>query len=756
MSRPTNPEENLYRTLFENMAEEVHYWQVVRDDEGGVKTWRLVDANPPTLKTWGKTLDQIKGKTTDEIFGPGSTDHYMPVVRKAMTEGVPHSFEDYFPNLDRHFRFTIVPLGDCFITTGAEITSVKKSHEALGKAEQRWRTMAEALPNLVWTDLPDGQCDWLSSQWRKYTGIPEHELLGLQWLEKVLHPDDRERTLACWKAACADEGDYDLEYRIRRHDGMYRWFKTRGVPVRDEQGKIVYWFGTCTDIEDNKQLEVKFKESEERQSAVIEAIPQVVWTAQTNGEVDFGSKRWYDYTGLTPEQTLGIGWTVAVHPDDLAKTLAQWEEALATGKPTEIEYRLRAGDGCYRWQLIRGVPLKNSEGQVMKWFGTITDIHDRKQAEQELQENNRRKDEFLATLAHELRNPLAPIRNGLQVMRMANGDPDAVEKARTMMERQLTQMVRLVDDLLDVSRISSGKLELKRERVPLRAVVNSAVETSRPLIEQMGHELTVKLPKQSVVVEADLTRLAQVFLNLLNNAAKYSEQGGHIWLTAERQGSDVVVSVKDKGIGIAADQLPQIFEMFSQVNRSLEKAQGGLGIGLSLVKRLVEMHGGRIEAKSDGPGQGSEFIVRLPVVLEASIPQREDARTDGDLKSSLRILVVDDNQDGADSLSMMLKMMGNDTHTAYDGEEAVVAALEFRPNVILLDIGLPKLTGYEVCRHLRQHTLGNDLVIIAQTGWGQDDDRQRTHEAGFDHHMVKPVDPQALMKLLAGLQAAKG
>jgi CheY-like chemotaxis protein len=249
--------------------------------------------------------------------------------------------------------------------------------------------------------------------------------------------------------------------------------------------------------------------------------------------------------------------------------------------------------------------------------------------------------------------------------------------------------------------------------------------------------------------------LAQVFLNLLNNAAKYSDRGGHIWLTAERQGSDVVVSVKDEGIGISADQMPRIFEMFSQVNRSLEKAQGGLGIGLTLVRRLVEMHGGRIEARSDGPGKGSEFIVRLPVVVEASIPQQEDARTEGDRKSTLRILVVDDNRDNADSLSMMLKMMGNETQTAYDGEEAVAVAVEFLPNVVLLDIGLPKLTGYEVCRRIREQPGGKELVIIAQTGWGQEDDRQRTHEVGFDHHMVKPVDPQALMKLLAGLQTAK-
>ena len=324
------------------------------------------------------------------------------------------------------------------------------------------------------------------------------------------------------------------------------------------------------------------------------------------------------------------------------------------------------------------------------------------------------------------------------------------------MERQLVQMVRLVDDLMDVSRITRGKLELRKERVRLAAVVSSAVETSRPFIKEMGHELTVTLPKQPITVDADLTRLAQVFMNLLNNAAKYSDRGGHIRLTAERQGSDVVVSVKDTGIGIDADQLPRIFELFTQVDRSLEKSQGGLGIGLSLVRRLVELHNGRIEARSEGPGKGSEFIVRLPVVNGVSRPQAAGGEEDQTIvKSSLRILIVDDNRDGADSLAMMLRVMGNDTRTAYDGQEGVDVAEELRPDVLLLDIGLPKLNGYEACRRIREQPWGKGVTLIAVTGWGQDEDRRRSQEAGFDHHMVKPVDPQALMKMLSGLQALK-
>jgi CheY-like chemotaxis protein len=288
--------------------------------------------------------------------------------------------------------------------------------------------------------------------------------------------------------------------------------------------------------------------------------------------------------------------------------------------------------------------------------------------------------------------------------------------------------------------------------VPLVDVLASAVETSRPLIEQMGHELTITPPDEPVVVDADLTRLAQVFLNLLNNAAKYSDRGGRIWLRAERQGSNVVVSVRDTGIGIPAEQLPRIFEMFSQVDHSLEKSQGGLGIGLTLVRQFVEMHGGSVEARSEGPGRGSEFLVRLPIVEDACVARRTNGEEAG--KASLRILIVDDNRDGADSLAMMLKFTGNDTRTAYDGEDAVSAAALFRPDVILMDIGMPRLNGNEACRRIREQTWQRQPIIIAQTGWGQEGDRQRTQDAGFDFHLVKPVDVASLMKLLVGLKAS--
>ncbi|HEX3656053.1 MAG TPA: ATP-binding protein [Pirellulales bacterium] len=372
-----------------------------------------------------------------------------------------------------------------------------------------------------------------------------------------------------------------------------------------------------------------------------------------------------------------------------------------------------------------------------------------------LQDADRRKDEFLATLAHELRNPIAPVRNAVQVLWLKGPAVPELDWARGVIDRQMQQMTRLIDDLLDISRISRNQLEIRKERVKLETVIQGAVEMSRPLIEQHGHELTIALPSEPLVLEADLTRLAQVFSNLLNNAAKYTEPGGRIRLAATRQGSDAVVTVTDTGAGIAAEMLPRIFQMYTQVDRTLERSEGGLGIGLALVKRLTEMHGGSVEASSDGPGQGSEFVVRLPLHLATSMPHGGGAVAKMPVPtSSFRILVVDDNRDAADALGMMLRLLGNQPRMAYDGLEAVKVAGEFQPDVVLLDIGLPKLNGYEAAERIRAQPWGKRIVLIALTGWSQDDDKRRSREAGFDHHMVKPAEPAALMQLLAGLQTS--
>jgi signal transduction histidine kinase/CheY-like chemotaxis protein len=367
-----------------------------------------------------------------------------------------------------------------------------------------------------------------------------------------------------------------------------------------------------------------------------------------------------------------------------------------------------------------------------------------------MEEADRIKNEFLAMLAHELRNPLAPIHHALQIMRLTGGRGKAVKSAHEMMERQVGQMTRLVDDLLDVSRISRGKIELRKCLVDLASVVNQAVEAARPSITSMHHELTVLLPPQPIHVDADPARLAQVVGNLLNNACKFTTKGGRIRLTAGREGDQAVVRVQDSGIGIATDQLSRIFDMFTQVDASLERSQSGLGVGLPLVKNLLELHGGTVEAHSAGLGQGSEFTVRLPLPIEAptTLPP-QPAISEAPAMTPRRILVVDDNQDSATSLALLLKLTGNETHTAFDGLEAVETAATFRPDVVLLDIGLPKLNGYETARKIREKPWGKNIVLVALTGWGQHEDRQRSKDAGFNDHFIKPVSHAALMKLLA-------
>jgi signal transduction histidine kinase len=383
----------------------------------------------------------------------------------------------------------------------------------------------------------------------------------------------------------------------------------------------------------------------------------------------------------------------------------------------------------------------------------VTMAYERLRLINQLREADRRKDDFLALLAHELRNPLAPIRNSLQVLRLRGPDEPEVLWGQAVIERQVVHLTRLIDDLLDISRITRDKLELRKQWVGLAEVLQGALESSRPLIEQQGHRLEVRLPEEPVYLHGDLIRLAQVFMNLLTNAAKYTRPGGHIRLLAERRGDRLTVRIKDTGIGIPADKLPHLFEMFFQVDRTLEQAQGGLGIGLALVRRLVELHGGSVEARSDGPGQGSEFLVHLPIPagpVEAAPPPEPGGKGTARLLGR-RILVVDDNQDAADSLALLLQLTGNEVHTAHDGLEAVEAALRFRPDVVLLDLGMPKLNGYDACRRIRAQPGGKDMWLVALTGWGQEEDRRRSHEAGFNGHLVKPVDPAALEKLLADL-----
>lgn len=496
------------------------------------------------------------------------------------------------------------------------------------------------------------------------------------------------------------------------------------------------------------------RESENRVRAVFDQAAVGILVADLNSRLLEVNPRLCQILERTSEQLCEMTCEELTHPEDWARNKALMQE-VADGTRTEftIEKRYARASGSWIWVNVAVTPLRDANCGVQQLLCVVEDIHARKKAEESLREADRRKDEFLATLAHELRNPLAPIRNSLHILRLAVPDSGAAEQVQDMIERQVSQMVRLVDDLMEVSRITRGKIDIRREPIEVAAVVRSAVETSKPLIEAARHQLAISLPAEPLILNADPVRMSQVLANLLNNAAKYTPEGGQIWLTIRREGSSVALSVRDTGVGITAEMLPVVFDLFTQAHRTYNRAQGGLGIGLTLVRNLVDMHGGSVEARSDGPGRGSEFIVRLPLTVDRAAVV-EDRRPPAGLAhaaTARRILVVDDNSDSANSMGMLLKFLGADVHVAYDGPAALEALHSYRPSVVLLDIGMPGMDGYETAKQMRQRPGGQDATLIALTGWGQDEDRRRSKEAGMDHHLVKPVDISALQALLASL-----
>lgn len=504
---------------------------------------------------------------------------------------------------------------------------------------------------------------------------------------------------------------------------------------------------------ENKQLVKSLQESEEKLRLLADTIPQLAWMARPDGNIFWYNRRWYEYTGTTAAEMEGWGWQSVHDPQRLPDVLELWKASLVSGQPFEMVFPLRGADGQFRPFLTRVNPLRDTQGHILYWFGTNTDISEIKRMEEALRDADRRKDEFLATLAHELRNPLAPIRNSLQILKMPRVDAKFVHQATEIMDRQVNALVRLVDDLLDVARVVRGKIVLRREPVELATIIARAVETAQGTIQAHGHELELSIPSESLLVNADPVRLVQVVSNLLTNSAKYTPANGHIRVSAGRSGNEAVLRVRDNGVGIAPYVLPHVFDLFVQADDSFTKAQGGLGIGLTLVRNLAELHGGSVEAHSDGPGKGSEFTVRLPLITNARDEVEEaivdPAQSTG--SSGHRLLVVDDNEDAAISLAMMLRLEGHDVRVAHDGPTALNEASSFRPSMVFLDLGMPHMDGYEVARRLRQQPGMERVVLTALTGWGQENDRRRTAAAGFDHHLVKPPEPKRLQMLLAGL-----
>lgn len=500
----------------------------------------------------------------------------------------------------------------------------------------------------------------------------------------------------------------------------------------------------------------RLRDSEERFRTISEALPSLVFDATPAGLNTFVNQAFCDFAGRPPEGLLGDRWLELAHPDDLPGSRKVWDEAVAAGRPFVCEYRLRRHDGAWRWHLCRSVPQKDGSGAIRRWIGTATDITDLRETQEALREADRRKDEFLAILAHELRNPLAPIRTSLELLHHAAEKPGTLEYLRPILERQVAQMVRLIDDLLEVSRITTGKIHLQREPALLSELVRNAVEANREAIATAGLELSVSIPEPPCVLDVDPTRFVQIISNLLHNATKFTEPGGRVSITAQLDagaastgaGSPRLrLTVSDSGIGIAADALPRVFDLFVQGAEGRE-GKTGLGIGLALARQLVEGHGGTIMVASDGPGRGTSFTIEMPVLSLGDIAPSPQ-RTVPAAPIARRVLIVDDNVDAADTLATFVHAIGGHAQTANSGEDGVRVASEFRPEVVLLDIGLPGIDGYETCRRLRAGVVQPETSIIAVTGWGKQQDRARAFASGFDAHLTKPADPGLLERLLA-------
>ncbi len=726
----------------------------IKDLEG-----RYVYANQGAEEAFGATAAQLYGKTDHELFPPQTAAQFAENDRAALLTGnniqkieslthpdgtVHHSLVSKFaiPGLDG----TPAMVGGMAI----DVTQRLQAEDALRAADRRFQAVFNQQFQFMAILAPDGTVLDANETSFRTTGVSREEVIGrlfweTPWWNNLPALQERWQKLISSVAhgggSIAGESDYALA------DGTIRHATAVVTGLTDESGRVTSILVEGQDDTGRRKHEAKLRESEEKLRLMADTIPQLAWMAGPDGSTFWYNRRWYEYTGTTPAQMEGWGWQSVHDPAILPAVLAQWQTSIKTGEPFEMVFPLKSASGEYRSFLTRINPLRDSDAKIVYWFGTNTDIHEQKTAD-------RRKDEFLATLAHELRNPLAPLRNCLQILKMPHIDAETVDRSRDVMERQVQQLVRLVDDLLDVSRVMRGKIELRREPVELASVVARAVEMVEPQCSALGHELLIDVPQESLLLDGDPLRLSQVVSNLLTNACKYTEPNGHISLSARRLDDRAVLRIQDDGIGIAPDMLHSIFDLFVQADHSSTRSQGGLGIGLTLVRNLVQMHQGSVEARSAGLGHGSEFIVSLPLSTPVSA---EDSNAlisvDGLQTESTgrRVIVVDDNRDAAETLAALLRLKGHSVATAHDGHMALELARSWLPELVLLDLGMPGMDGFEVARRIRELPGLERITIAALTGWGQQADRRRTAEAGFDHHLVKPVDVKILEELLAGL-----
>ncbi|HKQ78520.1 MAG TPA: PAS domain-containing protein [Blastocatellia bacterium] len=698
-------------------------------------------------------------------------NHEYPLERSLSGETV-QNFEAVYARGDGSWkgwvRVSTTPIRDAndniigAVGIATDISEEKQAEEALRKSQERLKIAQRSahIGAFEW-DIQTNVNIW-SEELEAINGLPPGSFGGNYeaWAELV-YPEDLPRAEQDLQRALVD-GEYISEWRVIWPDGSVHWIHGRGKVYYDGAGKPLYLFGINKDVTERKRIDEELRASERRLEIALAAANLGSWHQDWGANDMDSSAACKANFGRSPDATFTYDDLLeTIHPDDRDRVRASVQQAVENHEESVEECRVVWPDGSLHWISVLGRTTYDPDGQPLYSDGVTLDVTERKILEESLrhkteslQEADRRKDEFLATLAHELRNPLAPIRNAIHILAKRSDDPALVAQSCDMLKRQVQQIVRLMDDLLEVSRIGRGKISLQKARVDLAQVVTTAVETTRSLIEACRHKLNISLPESPFIIEADAVRLAQVLSNLINNAAKYTDHGGRIDLIAERVNGDLTLRVRDNGIGIAPEKLPQVFDMFAQVESAKERSQGGLGIGLTLARRLVEMHGGKIEAHSAGLGKGSEFVVRLPALAAPLVKSARKPAGNSPTQAangSRRILIMDDNVDSAESMAVLLRLDGHEVQIAYDGLTALEEARVFRPDIIFLDLNLPEMDGYEVARRLRLEAELGGMTLVAMTGYGQEEDRRRTQEAGFHHHFVKPIDYDMLQELLLSL-----
>lgn len=786
--------EERYRTLFETMTEGFCVVEMLFDDDNQPIDYRFLEINPVFEQQTG--LKQAEGKTARQLL-PDLEPYWFEIYGKVALTGEPVRFENGSDVMNRWFdvsAFRIGPAGSRKIAIlFKDVSERKQAERELLEGETRFRTLADNISQFAWMADENGQIFWYNQRWFDYTGTTLDAMQGWGW-RQVHHPDHVERVVEKISRCFATGETWEDIFPLRGRDGQYRWFLSRAIPVLDEQGKVLRWFGTNTDITDRQQTENALRQSEERYRCLAELIPQLVWTSNNEGTLLDVNGRWITFTGLTLEEAHAAGWERVVHPDDIAVLGEQWAAAVRQGTVYQAEGRMRRADGTYRWCLHQAVPQRNEQGQVVKWFGTATDIEAQKQLELDrdrlLQQEqtareaaeraNRIKDEFLAVLSHELRSPLNPILGWSKLLQTRKLDETQTLAALATIERNARVQTQLIDDLLDVAKILRGKLTLTQTSVNLATVIEAAIETVKTAAVSKAISLYSVLPNIGQVL-GDTARLQQIVWNLLSNAIKFTPGGGRVEVILERvtgHGPLVIgeraqpsshthcpityyaqITITDTGKGITAEFLPHIFESFRQEDASITRKYGGLGLGLAIVRQLVEAHGGMITANSLGEGLGASFTVRLPLLDDAPVAQPVEEVPQKDLNlMGVRVLVVDDDPDARELLTVLLSRYGADVLTVISASEVLENLTAFRPDVLISDIGMPTMDGYTLIQQIRDLPAeqGGQTPAIALTAYAREGDYQQAMTSGFQRHVTKPLEPEQLVQAVLALAPWNG